>query len=282
MLIRKSLILGLIVVGVALTSLALSPRLRAEAAPPTSLSLNVPGSTLCGPVSATVTLSTAVGPIDATSVNFTVVSGSGFLNPSNVLVPGNSGTSSTGTSTFTALTGFVGQVTIRASAPGGLFQEQTLSVNCSNSTNNNMLISITATPNALKCGGTSLIKATAVNQAGAVVPDIGFVFSTTSGLLSNHQPNSVVLTLVPGAASATVTATTLSITPANPSDPNSIPTSQTVTGTVLVQNYCARRGRYTECGALWRFIDNHCHGARLRGTRHSRRGLSLCNGRGQA
>jgi hypothetical protein len=239
MLLRKNLVLALLAIGMGLISLSLSPSSQAEAAPPTTLSLIIPGSTLCGPVTVTVFLTTPLAPIETTSVSFTVISGSGILNPSVVSIPGAVGTSSTGTSTFTASPGFVGQVTIRASALGGsLSQEQTLSVNCANSTNNNLLISTTATPNALRCGGTSLIRATAVNQTGAVIPDIAFVFSTTAGLLTSPTPNSVTLQLVAGAASATVTATTISITPANPADPNSVATSQIVTGNVVVQNYC--------------------------------------------
>src|SRR5262245_11155759 len=119
MLLGKKLLLALFAVSVGLVGLTLSASSRAEAAPPTSLTPSIPGSTLCGPVTATVTLNNAAGPLDGTSVSFTVVSGSGFMNPTTVAVPGSTGPTSSGTSTFTVTPGFVGQVTLRASALGG-------------------------------------------------------------------------------------------------------------------------------------------------------------------
>ncbi len=238
MVFRRSIRLAVIALAVALVSLSISAAHRAIAAQPTSLTLSVPGSTLCT-TSVTVTLLTpGNAPVDPTTVSLTVTSG--FMSPLSFQVSGGTG-SAQGTSSFTATSGFVGVVTIRASAPtvtGTLADEKTMSVNCSNATNNNLLINVTATPNAIQCGGTTLIRANAINQAGANIPDIGFVFSTTAGLLTSPTPNSVILQLVPGAASATVTASTLSVTPANPADPFSVATSQIVTGTVLVQNYC--------------------------------------------
>jgi hypothetical protein len=232
MVIKRSMLLAFIALAVGLMTMSLSPTPRATAAPFTTVTIGLSvSSTTCV---ATATVGNANGVVDApTQVTFQVLPGQAGSIP-NVTIPTGSQTTN---ATFVATTGFVGQVTIQAFAAGTTASQQ-LFVNCNNSTNSNLLINVTATPNALQCGGTTLIRANAVNQAGASLPDIGFVFSTTAGLLASPTPNSVILQLIPGAASATVTASAISITPANPADAFSVATSQIVTGTVLVQNHC--------------------------------------------
>jgi hypothetical protein len=70
---------------------------------------------------------------------------------------------------------------------------------------------VTANPNVIPCGGSSVITATARDINGHVVPGVGFHFATSTGLLTvqpNHAANEegiALLTLQPGMPNSQVT-----------------------------------------------------------------------------
>jgi len=90
---------------------------------------------------------------------------------------------------------------------------------------------VTANPNVIECGGTSVITATARDANGHVVKGVGFHFATDMGLLVVHPNNAAneegiaALTLQPGMTSATVTVSVGT-------------TLGTVEGTTTVQQFC--------------------------------------------
>jgi hypothetical protein len=90
---------------------------------------------------------------------------------------------------------------------------------------------ITANPNVIECGGTSVLTATARDANGHVVPGVGFHWATSTGLLvvqPNHAGNEAGiahLTLQPGMPDSTVVV--------------SVGTNTgTVEGTITVQQFC--------------------------------------------
>ena len=87
-------------------------------------------------------------------------------------------------------------------------------------------VAITASPNVVVCGGTSLLTAMLRDVNGAPIANVSFVFSTNSGLITQQSPTTALLTLLPGTGSATVVADTIS------------PTGNSVSGSITVQNQC--------------------------------------------
>jgi len=69
---------------------------------------------------------------------------------------------------------------------------------------------VTANPNVIECGGTSIITASARNALGHVIPGVGFHFATNTGLLvvlpnnANNEEGIASLTLQPGMPSSEV------------------------------------------------------------------------------
>src|SRR5262249_13671747 len=72
-------------------------------------------------------------------------------------------------------------------------------------------IAITARRNALVCGGTTTLKATARDGVTGVDDPHVYHFQTDIGQILQQSDNSAILALLPGQLSATVTATTVAI-----------------------------------------------------------------------
>ena len=132
-----------------------------------------------------------------------------------------------------------GQVTFRitqAEGVGGLPTQQLVAAQCtvSGSFAGVSLITVTASPNALICGGQTTLTALLRDIAtGAGLPGT-FHFETTAGLIVATSNNTATLALLPAQSQATVTASTIGIRPGQ-----TIP--EVLTGTVVVLNHCAQQ-----------------------------------------
>ncbi len=122
----------------------------------------------------------------------------------------------------------IGSATVTASLPN-LSGSTTVVVRCAGGV---AAVVVTADPNVVKCGGSSLITAAARDANGHVVDGVGFHFATdTGGLLSgppntaNAINNSAILTLLPGMPSSTVRVSVGTLI-------------GTVEGTITVQQFC--------------------------------------------
>jgi len=102
-----------------------------------------------------------------------------------------------------------GSATVTAGIPG-VGENSVLIQNYCGSEGIIASIVLTANPNVIECGGTSILTASARDAAGHVIPGVGFHFATSVGLLVVHPNNAnneegiASLTLQPGQGDSTV------------------------------------------------------------------------------
>ena len=120
-------------------------------------------------------------------------------------------------------------------------ETQTLTITCGTTTGGggsgtaSDRVTVSASPNALTCGGTTTITAALRGATPATTPPV-FHFQTDAGLLRTDSINTAVLALLPGSGNATVTVSTIA-------DPDGGAVEFiSVQGQIVITNFCGTSG----------------------------------------